>query len=130
MISKELLGAVLGSGEVDTLESFNLDSSGTCIMLHYIDSDDYINIHELAYKCKEWAKEKGYYLQSGFNIDIIEDNGLDIDFNYETVNKFNTDVWQLVFNGKKASMEMVASMGDNENADFKACQWIYDKEMK
>ena len=62
MISKELLSEVLGSGEVDDLESFNLDSSGTCIMLHYADLVDYINIHELAHKnLKQWAKLKNVF---------------------------------------------------------------------
>ena len=60
MISKELLSLVLG---INIKRVINLSSANK---VHY-DGErgmDTINIYELAYKCKEWARNKGYILFS------------------------------------------------------------------
>ena len=61
MISKELLSEVLGltnSGIID--EIYQEDN-----LLYFCQLNKGINIYELAHKCKEWAYDKGWWIQSG-----------------------------------------------------------------
>ena len=119
MISKELFSKVLGK-DIGVDELIIKDNE---IKFNYMFKP--INIHELAHKCKEWAKDKGFYLKSGFNTDIVDDNG-DIDFDYKEVDKYVTEVYQLVYGGKPR-MKQIASIGSDENSDIKACEWILEQ---
>lgn len=105
VISKELLSEVL---EVKVLgftyipNDKDTISSNESIFVTLKDSHPCINIHELAHKCKEWAKNKGYYLKSWINDD---DSG-------------TCEI--LLFGKHDAKTEY--------EAIFKACQWILDNK--
>ncbi len=107
MISEELLSEVLNESRV--ILDYEVSICGKEI--HYghtdIDEDGFINIYELAHKCKEWAKNKGYLLLSGY------DDGKT--FYCTCSNKSSPDSYS----------------GTEPEAIFKACQWILDnKETK
>ena len=59
VISKELLSEVLGKDA-----NFHKYIEDRSVVLYIQDIADCreINLYELAHKCKEWAKSKGYYL--------------------------------------------------------------------
>lgn len=104
MISKELLSEVLEVG-IDIVDHYTKDNN-----LYYSfsrSSTQHINIYELAHKCKEWAKNKGYLLLSGY------DDGKT--FYCTCSNKSSPDSYS----------------GTEPEAIFKVCQWILDnKETK
>lgn len=67
IISKELLSEVLG-GEV---VSFEIKDNDVECFAKGLPFDIHINIYELAYRCKEWAFDKGYEIvESHFMIRI------------------------------------------------------------
>ena len=107
IISKELLSEVLG---IQILEV--VPTKGNVIWYVFKDcyeGKDFINVYELAHKCKEWAKNQGYYLLSA----LVKSSGIcmfdlshkKID-NYRNVTKRNTE----------------------PEAIFAACQWILDNK--
>ncbi len=112
LISKELLSEVLGLEKIDDiLESI---SEGFIeYTIEPINSDkgiwECINIHELAHKCKEWAKTKGYAM-----------------FSAVTKNKAIClyDLW----NKPIDSYEKLSKAPTEPEAVFKACQWIKDNK--
>ena len=125
MISKELLSVVLDiplqhiryNGTTNHYKIFKEN-------LFKWNSGDYgrwsnleINIYELAHKCKEWALNQGYVLESLINRSCI------IGSNYE------------YFASVKIHKETDSSVQENIDVDtepeaiFKACQWILDKEL-
>lgn len=67
MISKELLSEVLGEKRVILDYEVSIDETE----IHYghkdIDEDGFINIYELAHKCKEWARDKDIFLRSFYD---------------------------------------------------------------
>ena len=72
-LSKELLGNVIGK----EIKEFVIEKNE----LRYILENDtnsipelyYINIYELAYKCKQWAFDNDYELRNGRDIDVKEE---------------------------------------------------------
>ena len=66
IISKELLSNVLGEKVSDIYGFVNSDNELEYKLSSRLDIE-IINIHELAYKCKEWAKDLGWTLQSGWD---------------------------------------------------------------
>ena len=67
MISKELLSEVLGISIIDvqdTLYKGRFYYSITNKSKPMGRQNRYINIHELAHKCKEWATSNGWYILS------------------------------------------------------------------
>lgn len=114
MISKELLSEVLGYEiEIRGFRDKYIPSN-----FEYIkDMVDVkiINIFELAYKCKEWALNKGYYISSN----IYDNNGCCQLF------KDNSSVCNEC--GEIESLEHFHSSCES-GAIFKACQWILDNK--
>lgn len=114
-ISKELLSEVIGK----EIREFAIEKNE----LRYILEDDnnsipelyYINIYELAHKCKEWAFDSFYLSIITFKIndDLYKCEIADIkDSLGEWSNKYSFRI-------------------DNEiKAIFKACEWILDNEEK
>ena len=106
MISKELLSEVLGS-KVRSIEIIN--SSVTYTLCHSVIGYVYINIYELAHKCKEWATKQKY----SFNICYRDDwwdrleKRVHIDF-YNNSKSFQSDT--------------------EPEAIFKASQWILENK--
>jgi len=75
MISKELLSAVLND-KVSRLSNVNYQN---VILYDGIDGDAIaINIYELAHKCKIWANNKGYIIDSNLGSAIGRLKGSDI----------------------------------------------------
>ena len=109
IISKELLSEVFNK-EVEYVES-NLcyfEEYTSCMQgITFKDEPrTYWNIHELAHKCKEWARAKGYELYSAY-----------IDINASICELFGINFIELEFNS------------DTEpEAILKACQWILDNK--
>lgn len=70
--------------------------------LFYVDESGghYFNIYEFAFKCKEWALGKGYFIYSTNELSFIKTLSL------ETIETFA--------NGKDTEIECI----------FKACEWI------
>jgi len=106
IISKELLSKVLG---IDTINDYEFD--GNLITIYYIDDEnrkDYglINVHELDYKCKQWAWENGF--------EIMEDAS--------RVRAISLDMGTYIedFGRKKYNIE----------ANFTAYEWILEQKAK
>lgn len=112
MISKELLSEVLGE-EVSAMHirgnklnyvvpNYETEEDGEIV---YIDLGTNINIYELAHKCKENARAKGYLLYS-YPIDVL-------------YSRYACDVKD------KRGVQLMMQSGESEpEAIFKACEWI------
>ena len=114
MISKELLSEVLG------YEPFKIDKikqvNGVGIVLVLLNQDgtvrSYQNIYELAHKCKEWALNKGYVIESLTNRScIMGDN-----YEYFAEAKIHKETNSMCQNTIDADTEI--------EAIFKACEWV------
>jgi len=115
MISKELLSKVLS---VDAYETRYIEQLNPNEVIYYIKGKKIhrtINIHELAHKCKEWARTRGYILvhfqtlNSGYCCEVFELN--------PTEESENEDGY-------------IAEYYDNfgkGNSIFQACQWILEQ---
>lgn len=103
MISKELLSEVLDRKVVEFIEESWLCSSNTIVYILEDDvNEDFINIYELAHKCKEWAYSKGYVIVS--------------------MNNFK---WCYVNVSNLGGLTLKEVNSDTEpQAIFKACEWI------
>ena len=107
-LSKELLGNVIGK----EIKEFVIEKNE----LRYILENDtnsipelyYINIYELAHKCKEWAFNNGYYLN-------IYNDAIDV------VLKKSCKIVENITDGSFKYSPMLV---------FKACQWILDNKDK
>ena len=101
--SKELLSEVL---ELDGIDRIDFERNSIFINYFYE-----INIHELAHKCKEWAKLKYF-------IDIDSHSGC-ARWGAEAVSH----------NGRPSVFYEQVFIGRTEtDAIFKACEWIMEKE--
>ena len=114
MISKELLSEVLGDEYKDRLvDWFQVEDN---YLRTYYDCGKYdlqgrptglgieINIHELAYLCKEWAYKQGFLIGSNCSQGITV---TDID-THTVLNHFDVDI------------------EDFTEFEIKACQWILE----
>lgn len=113
IISKELLSEVLK--DKCSFSSFKICGKIIVCSGKYGDHMLAINIHELAYKCKEWAYKKGFVVLSGYH----ENN----------INSFyvNCHGWT----SDKINKEFILQVEDTEpEGIFKACQWILDNKDK
>ena len=108
MISKELLREVMGI-HIAHCSECKADSD-----LFYTDTDGghYINIYELAHKCKEWAKLKELTLFSG----VVEnsDNEFDLEWSYDCQ----------IFSHKEGIELFYIKCESEPEAIFKACEYI------
>ena len=120
IISKEFLSEVL----VDKIKLVILDTE---ILYNYYNDDidakieknkvfyfskntmdyEYINIHELAHKCKEWALTRGFWIESNIAANTL---------GYAYLGVFNHEEKE-TFKGKT-----------EPEAIFKACQWILENK--
>ena len=83
----------------------------------YIDEDIWsdINIHELAHKCKEWAKKEGYSMQSG-TLQTTKSWNIFVSKDFTCVSS------ETCFSDYKSNTE--------PEAIFKACKWILEQKGK
>lgn len=110
MISKELLGEVLGRDA----HPYDYVQNGRALRYAFFESINrkrHINIYELAYKCKEWAFDKGYSLESAKKAVLGEKNKM-------------TSTW--ICCGLTPTCEVLPNFtADTEpEAIFEACEWI------
>jgi hypothetical protein len=127
MISKELLSEVL---EVNWMEYCKIEVRSTEViieedMLHpkhhgytgmgYVRS---INIYELAHKCKEWAWDMFYNVETEYHFDTKKHR---CSFWREGDTSYNVNT------GYKAKKKTTYAETEPE-AIFKACQWILDNK--
>lgn len=127
MISKELLSEVLGIGVYQSIRKDEYAYND--VKLNIINTEllyNYVNIYELAYKCKEWAfyaykisvssfKSGSFYLKEFNQI------------------KDNSEYWVEL---DTASIDCEINIDDSgifkscsePEAIFKACQWILDNK--
>lgn len=123
MISKELLSEVLGKkiSHVEYCEIEGIKYNGMFA----------INIYKLAHKCKEKAREWGYIVLTGFNDDIIDDDGL-IALDALTVDRYRAKIIKIDEKHYPHSLKTVAFIGGENisEVDFKACQWILKNKGK
>lgn len=125
MINKELLSAVLDNEVPYQVKVHKIIIKNNSLNYFYnskdsggglFEANEYINIYELAYKCKEWALNIGYSLESITNRSCIMGN------NYEYYASVKIH---------KATNSMIEHNIDEDTetkAIFKACQWILDNK--
>lgn len=110
-ISKELLGNTIGK----EIKEFVIEKNE----LRYILENDsntipelyYINIYELAHKCKEWAYNQGYMMK----IENHYLNSIQIQIRKPTANSMYKEPWKKTFENEIEGMIYV-------------CQWILDNK--
>ena len=115
MISKELLSEILPFGDINSLISYGLSSDGN-ILLQYEDTDEIINIYELASKCKEWATENKYTILT----ENMHPNGY---FAYVLSNKESIENY-----GYLKAIKDIPHNKTEPEAIFAACQWILENK--
>ena len=101
-ISKELLSEVL---DCNCTEIYPIQDNELAYQAFGV---SYINIYELAHKCKEWAYKRGFLYW-------YENSGLFIKIMYSCKVDFVIDIGEY-----KKPFEI--------DIDFKACQWILDNK--
>ena len=123
MISKELLSKVLENEVPYQVKVHKIIIKNNSLNYFYnskdsggglFEANEYINIYELAHKCKEWANNlpsKRYQLYSGICPKSL---------NYSVCS---------IFSGAIEQTEKIIANSELE-AIFKACQWILDKDSK
>ena len=83
----------------------------TTLVLSKYSGVEFINIYELAHKCKEWAYERDFYIYSIFT--------------------FAGEGACYVTKDDEIQKRLATFAGDSEpEAIFKACQWILDNKDK
>ena len=109
MITNELLSAVLKEKRV--ILDYEISNSKTEIHYGHIDieEDGFINIYELAHKCKEWA----------------------LKHHYKVISKPDNvpGLWEAYVNLSLTSKHGEVAATEPE-AIFQVCQWILDKDSK
>ncbi len=114
MISKELLSVVLEKHPRIEITDIEVKKNSLCwidaeIPKSVYDETRSINIYELAHKCKEWANDKGYTLESTEKW---------CNYYRGNINEVNIDDGYIDY-----------TIADTEpEAIFKACQWILENE--
>ena len=125
LISKELLSDVLGV-EVVRIGEFN--GSNLQVYIEHLEYADYyeiafkrkndwfstINIHELAHKCKVWAGDLDYVIQTGVRLDGTKE------FDVLCIHK-NQDIED------DESIYYQDTLETEPEAIFKACEWIREQ---
>ena len=115
MISEELLSQVLNENVVGTVLYVD-DNEMLYFSQENGDGGSYINIYELAHKCKEWALRNRYILESLSNRSCI----MGEEYEYYATLKIHKEVSSMLFHNIDADTE--------QEAIFEACQWILDNK--
>ena len=123
MISKELLSKVLDNEVPYQVKVHKIIIKNNSLNYFYnskdsggglFEANEYINIYELAHKCKEWALSKGYIINSGAT----------------TSNDWSSTIYKVIKENPYIK-ELSHTWEQSEpEAIFKACQWILTKDTK
>jgi len=113
IISKELLSEVFNKEVTNILSETDSKVLKNHIVINFTNGDILkINIHELTYKCKEWALKENFRVSS----QMIE-RGI----------KFSDGINGFIV-VHTCNREVFKARADTEpEAIFKACQWIYER---
>ena len=113
IISKELLSEVLNITNVGDYQKATRN-----LFIYANEGERHtINIHALAYKCKEWATKKQRYV---FEVSI------EPDYCYLTIYKVSKDSKGIETINKKDGRQYDGE--DEDKLYIEACQWILDNE--
>lgn len=115
-VSKDLLSKVLFDGKYKLKIDETVDA-GTIILIRdeeEIEINEFINIYELAHKCKEWAVLQGYNVTSKVTIR----GGRSCKTQSIATARLTTDT----------SVFKVYGANTEPQSIFKACQWIMDNQ--
>ena len=124
MINKELLSKVLDNEVPYQVKVHKIIIKNNSLNYFYnskdsggglFEANEYINIYELAHKCKEWAYSQGYILFSKIRL-----NSSLASCYFDTMGKH--DYEDGYHNDFRAETE--------SEAIFKACEWILTKDSK
>ena len=124
MISKELLSKVLDNEVPYQVKVHKIIIKNNSLNYFYnskdsggglFEANEYINIYELAHKCKEWAYIQGYVIFSKIRL-----NSSYASCYFDIIGKH--DYEDDYHNDFRAECE--------PEAIFKACQWILDRNSK
>ena len=116
MISKALLSEVLKERIIEVYKigsNSNFKQNTLLFKLYGSGELCHINIYELAHKCKEWAKSKGFFILSGYD-------------NTETPEA----IINHIYSESGCYCDESFEAETEHQAIFKACQWILDKDSK
>ena len=128
------MSAVLDIYVTDVLGVDGNNIDYTCLLNQEMGYRDVsINIYELAYKCKEWAKYNKLFGNGGYDLYTEHLKGI----NYpsamnETLLNKNYDYWRCFYQRCNPSDSTIGQGITEPEAIFKACQWILEqmKEQK
>lgn len=121
MISKELLSKVLDNEVPYQVKVHKIIIKNNSLNYFYnskdsggglFEANEYINIYELAHKCKEWAVIRQFYNVAS----LLDYTGYTCIIRQDPMTFINT--------------ELRFRAGTEPEAIFKACQWILDKDSK
>ena len=128
MISKELLQQIVGLivKEVVSTDINRIDNN----IYYNIEGIDILqskNIYELAYLCREWARNKGYNVSACKPIVGNDEGKAVINYWYKSyIFKFELGV----YHGPEQILEFDVNCSSEPEAIFKACEWILTKDSK
>lgn len=135
IISKELLSQVLQCNciKVSSEKTYPFVEGSVYFWVDGSFTYSSVNIYELSHKCKEWAKNQGYAISSGYS-DMDYDGDSETS-NYQIYSVVNLRCGYHSYNSKHDVDEwhedMIFDMHNSEpEAIFKACQWILDNKDK
>ena len=114
MISKELLSEVLNDKKILLSKNDLLIGDNVLLFDNQCNYLVNINIYELSHKCKEWAFDKGYSLESAKRAVLGKDNKM-------------TNAW--ICCGFTSTYEVLPNFTatTEPEAIFKACEWIMEQ---
>ena len=121
MISKELLSKIYG---VENLESwFSFLENYEIFTREDLENVD-INIYELSYLCREWAKTKDYQVSACRPIVQDDEGKAVINYWYKAyIHKFELGT----YSGPEQVLNVDINCSSEPEAIFKACEWILEQ---
>ena len=123
MINKELLSKVLDNEVPYQVKVHKIIIKNNSLNYFYnskdsggglFEANEYINIYELAHKCKEWAYKEGFIIDTGFHKYYI--------------NQFKANCYGWV--SSNVNIKQHFKECTEHESIFKACQWILDNKDK
>jgi len=108
IITKELLSEVLFDGKYNLYVDETVGDGNTLLVndIEELEISEFISIYELVNKCKEWAYEKGYFIETKYNNISV--------YNY------NSDTYETSI--------ICTYFIDVLEYEIKACQWILENK--
>ena len=125
MISKELLQQIVGLivKEVVSTDINRIDNN-IYYNIEEIDILQSINIFELSYRCREWARTNGYEVSACRPIVSNDEGKAVINYWYKSyIFKFELGVCH----GPEQILKFDVNVSSEPEAVFKACEWILEE---